>query len=84
MNKKHSKTLQAIFERPTSSSVKWQSLVGLMKEIGCEVEEREGSRVGFVFGDDEVVLHKPHPGNELKKYVVEQLRNYFRNKGIKP
>ncbi|MBF0197057.1 MAG: type II toxin-antitoxin system HicA family toxin [Planctomycetes bacterium] len=53
-----------------------------MKAMGAIVEEREGSRVCFYVLDEAVVLHKPHPGNEIKKYVVDDLRAFFKKKGV--
>lgn len=32
-----------------------------------------GSRVEYVKGNDTILLHKPHPNNELKQYQVRQI-----------
>lgn len=34
-----------------------------------------GSRVMFVKNGIKIMLHKPHPGNEMKNYAVQQLRD---------
>lgn len=36
-----------------------------------------GSRVEFINGDYSIMLHKPHPGNELKPYQIRQLIEYL-------
>ena len=74
---KQSKTLEKIFKRPTSSAVTWAETESLLKHLGYSKLEGNGSRVKFINvdrGNDIISLHKPHPGNELKKYVVEYLQ----------
>ena len=42
-----------------------------------------GSRVIFSNeSKDAILLHKPHPGNELKLYVVEQLLDFLSDRGL--
>lgn len=36
-----------------------------------------GSRVIFIREDDKIMLHKPHPGNEMKHYAVRQLKEHL-------
>lgn len=74
---KHSKTLEKIFRNPTSSAVTWSETESLLKHLGYTKLEGSGSRVKFLnasMDNDIISLHKPHPGNELKKYVVEYLQ----------
>lgn len=40
-----------------------------------------GSRVMFVKNDRKVLLHKPHPGNEMKAYAIRQLKDYLETIG---
>lgn len=39
-----------------------------------------GSRVEFIKGTDTILLHKPHPSNQLKHYVVRQLIDTLQEK----
>ena len=41
-----------------------------------------GSRVSFVNGRYNFILHKPHPQKELKSYVVKRLKNYLEKEGF--
>jgi hypothetical protein len=42
-----------------------------------------GSRVIFSNEDkDSILLHKPHPGNELKLYVIDQLIDFLSDRGL--
>lgn len=40
-----------------------------------------GSRVMFIKDGVKIQLHKPHPGNEMKHYAVQQLRDQLESMG---
>ena len=40
-----------------------------------------GSRVMFVKNGAKILLHKPHPGNEMKWYAVHQLKEQLESLG---
>ena len=44
MQKRHQKTLQALFRQPTSGTVAFADIEALILALGGEVLEREGSR----------------------------------------
>jgi hypothetical protein len=50
VNTKHSKTLKAIFAKPTPSSLVFAHIEALVLSLGGQVFEREGSRVKVVDG----------------------------------
>ena len=55
----------------------WEELVGLLEGVGY-VESRSGrtggSRRRFVHPDAPAIsLHKPHPGNIVKRYVIDDV-----------
>ncbi len=54
----------------------WNDLTSLLKLLGYEKTEGSGSRVKFDNGNplDMINLHKPHPRNEVKAYVIRQVR----------
>lgn len=43
-----------------------------------------GSRVMFTSREHQakILLHRPHPGNELSKYQVRQLREHIEREGL--
>lgn len=45
MNKKHRKTLIAVFTRPTPASIAFSEIESLLVALGGTVGEREGSRI---------------------------------------
>jgi hypothetical protein len=84
MNSRHSKTLAAIFARPTSASVVFADIEALLKALGGTVEEREGSRVRIELKGELWRCHRPHPGKEAKRYQVEEARELLERVGLLP
>lgn len=70
------KVRDKIYCQPTASNLTWNDIAFYLNYFGYRKMQAEGSRVRFIHGEtnDVIRLHKPHPGNELKKYVVEQLQ----------
>ncbi|XQZ98815.1 type II toxin-antitoxin system HicA family toxin [Komagataeibacter rhaeticus] len=84
MNRKHSRTLEAIFANPVSATIKWPEIESLLVAIGCEVIEGNGSRVKFISKGQMLAVHRPHPRKEAKEYQVRAVREFLTNLGIKP
>jgi predicted RNA binding protein YcfA (HicA-like mRNA interferase family) len=51
----------------------WQELETLMKLLGFEKHEGKGSRVKFEKNGLTIMMHKPHPDNEIKDYVRKEI-----------
>jgi len=43
MKRKHQKTLEQIYKRPTSANIQWNDIEALFKALGATVTERAGS-----------------------------------------
>ncbi|MBR9975559.1 MAG: type II toxin-antitoxin system HicA family toxin [Bacteroidetes bacterium] len=56
----------------------------LLRAVGCDCIEGDGSRVGFRFGDLRIDFHRPHPGNEAKPYQLRALKEFLTWIGITP
>lgn len=84
MNSKHRKTLLAVFERPTASSIVFADIEALVKALGGVIREREGSRVTMELNGEQWRCHRPHPGKEAKRYQVEEAREFLTQAGVKP
>jgi hypothetical protein len=74
MSRKHQRTYQAIFARPTSANIDWKDIEALLKFAGAEIEEREGSRVAIVIGGEVNIFHRPHPSPKTDKGAVASVR----------
>jgi len=84
IKKKHRKTLERLFARPVSGTIPWRDIETLSIELGAEVSEREGSRVGvFLFGEVRV-FHRPHPSPVTDKGAVASIRNWLQQNGVEP
>jgi len=84
MNSRHRKTLEAIFAKPTTGTLKFSAIESLLTGIGVELTESEGSRVKFTIPGDAWHAHRPHPGKEAKKYQVESVREFLERNGVTP
>jgi hypothetical protein len=85
MGHKHDRTLAAIFAEPTRANIRWDDFVALVESRGGLVESRGGSAFRFrLAGARPLSLHRPHPGKEMKKWAVEDARQFLREAGITP
>ncbi len=81
---KHRKTLASIFAMPTRANIKFSDIEALVKALGGEVREGDGSRVVLeLFGAREYA-HRPHPGKEARKYMVENIREWLTDLEVTP
>lgn len=81
---KSEKLLKKLLADPTPVTFTYQELVKLLSSFGYMSSERgSGSRVCFYHPKTKAVyyMHKPHPGNELKKYQVVQIIEFIREQG---
>ncbi len=80
----HRKTLEAIFSRPVRGGIRWADIEALFRELGAEVTEREGSRIGvYLFGEVRV-FHRPHPSPDTDKGAVASVRKWLEGNGVEP
>lgn len=82
MNRKHAKTLAAIFAHPTSANIQWRDIEALFKALGAEIEEREGSRVAVILFGEVQVFHRPHPKPATDKGAVASVRKWLDSHGV--
>jgi hypothetical protein len=84
MKKAHQVTLDAIFSRPTRASIRWSAVESLIRALGGEIGQREGSRVAARLNGVIAIFHRPHPRPETKKGAVEAVRQFLLSAGVKP
>ncbi|MBT3255396.1 MAG: type II toxin-antitoxin system HicA family toxin [Deltaproteobacteria bacterium] len=84
MTAKHRKTIAAIFAKPTKANIKFSDIESLIKTLGGEVREGDGSRVVLALLGTREYAHRPHPGKEAKKYMVERIREWLTGLGVTP
>jgi hypothetical protein len=79
MKAKHRRILEAVFAKPTRSSIAFADIESLVVALGGEIREGEGSRVVFEIKGKRLYLHRPRPGKEAKKYQVEAVRDFLQS-----
>lgn len=84
MKRKHKRTLDLIFTRPTPGNIHWEDVLSLFRELGAETSEHEGSRVGVRLFGDRRVFHRPHPSSDTDKGAVESIRKWLEANGMMP
>jgi predicted RNA binding protein YcfA (HicA-like mRNA interferase family) len=78
---KQEKLIRRFCSSPTDFT--WEELVTLLTQLGFEAETRGktgGSRRAFFHPVTSQVinLHKPHPGNIVKQYIIRQLKEVLK------
>lgn len=81
---KHDKTLDAIFELPSRSDLRWAAFVSMVESRGGKVTPGAGSRFRFEYGDVRAVIHRPHPGEQMTKAQTKSARDFLDAAGIRP
>ena len=84
MKTKYRKTLSAIFAKPTKANIKFSDIESLIEALGGEVREGEGSRVVLELSGTREYAHRPHPGKEANKYMVEKIRDWLTDLEVTP
>jgi hypothetical protein len=84
VDRKHRKTLEAIFEKPESATIAWRDVEALFIALGAEISEGSGSRVRVALKDVRAVFHRPHPRKETNKGAVKSVRRFLEAAGVKP
>ncbi len=84
MKKKHQKTLEAIFKKPTPAGISWLDIETLLLNLGADISEGNGSRIRIELNGEDAVFHRPHPGKEADKGAVASMRRFLNNAGVKP
>jgi hypothetical protein len=84
VDRKHRKTLEAIFEKPERAKIAWRDVEALFIAPGAEISEGSGSRVRVALKDVRAVFHRPHPRKETNKGAVKSVRRFLEAAGVKP
>ncbi len=79
---KAEKLLYRFLSRPKDFT--YNELLRLLSSLGYKEQQGSGSRVVF-FNEEikhNIKLHKPHPGNVLKRYQIELVIQELRTNGL--
>jgi len=84
MNRKQTRVLVSVFSQPISGDIKWRDVESLLNGLGAELQERAGSRVAVSLNERIAVFHRPHPGPNLDKGAVRDVRRFLESAGVNP
>ena len=84
MKRKHQKTLEQIFNRPTSGNIPRKDIESLYKGLGADISERAGSRVAVVLFGEVRVFHRPHPSPNTVKGAISSIRKWLEQYEVTP
>jgi hypothetical protein len=84
MKPKHQRTLALIFSHPVAAGIRWKDSEALFIELGAEISEREGARVGVRLFGEARVFHRPHPSPDTDKGAVAAIRKWLLENGVTP
>ncbi|SIR82243.1 HicA toxin of toxin-antitoxin [Aquipseudomonas alcaligenes] len=77
---KRKKLLERFKQLP--KDFEWSELCTLLGHLGYEEEEGSGARKVFQDSEDrQIHLHKPHPGNIIKEYLMKQIKEALEEHG---
>lgn len=76
------KLLKKLLSRPKDFT--YNELIKVLNGFGYVEQQGSGSRVVFFNGSlkHSIKLHKPHPGNILKRYQIDIVIDELKTKGL--
>lgn len=83
MNSKQKKVYEKIFKNPVQSDIEWAEIENLLKSIGANISEGNGSRVRIELNGERAVFHRPHPERVTDKGAIKSMRRFLDNAGVK-
>lgn len=80
---RHDKLLKRFYNLPRDFT--FEETVSLFAQFGFHLESKgstSGSRMEFVndSNDDSFIMHRPHPANVIKGYMMRNILNYLKAK----
>jgi hypothetical protein len=82
MNHKHRKVLHALFSHPVSANIASNSIEAVFRELGANIEQRHGGRLGVRLNDH--FAEFSHDTHTLAPDHVRKVRKFLSDAGIDP
>ncbi|MCP8938318.1 hypothetical protein NK718_07310 [Alsobacter sp. SYSU M60028] len=82
MNHHHRKVLQAIFAHPVSANIDFKDVLSVFGELGAEVDNKTGSRVGVTLNGHNAAFHNAN--HTMPKGEVMQVKKFLQDCGVNP
>lgn len=82
MNHRHRKTLHALFAHPVSANISSRAVESVFKELGGEIEQRHGGRLGVRLNGH--FAEFSHDSHSLEPAHVRKMRKFLEDAGVDP
>ncbi|MEP0320616.1 hypothetical protein [Bauldia litoralis] len=82
MDHRHRKVLHALFAHPVSGNINFTSVQHMLTELGADIDNRSGARIGVTLKGHTVVFHHAH--KTLPVEEVLQVKKFLTDSGIDP
>jgi hypothetical protein len=82
MNHRHRKVLHALFDHPISANIDFKEVETMLRELGAEIDNRSGARIGVKLGNRSAFFH--HANHSLHKDEVVKIKHFLVDCGIDP
>ena len=82
MNHHHRKILHSIFAHPINSNIDLKDVTHVLTELGAEIDNKTGSRIGVSLKGHNVAFH--HSSHSLPKAEVIQIKKFLEACGVTP
>ena len=84
VNRRHGRTLQAIFVTPVNGNIEWRRIEALLLALGASRTERAGAAVSFELNGVVAQFHRPHPDKATLRYRAKDARAFLSQAGVGP
>ena len=82
MNHHHRKVLHAIFAHPVSGNIDFKAVEHLLTDLGADIDNKSGARIGVTLNGHTVALHHAH--KSLPTDEVRQVKKFLEDAGVDP
>jgi hypothetical protein len=82
MNHRHRKVLASLFAHPISANIDFKDVMHVLGELGAEIENKSGNRVGVTLAGHTAAFTHAH--HSLPKEEVIQIRKFLEQCGVDP
>ena len=82
MNHRHRKVLHALFAHPVSANIAPRAVESVIQELGGEIDQRQGGRVGLHLNGQFVEM--AHDSHTLQPDNVRKIRKFLEGADIDP
>jgi hypothetical protein len=82
MDHRHRKVLHALFAHPVSGNINFKAVVSVFEELGAEVDNKSGNRIGVTLNGHSAAFRHAH--HDLPIEEVMQVKKFLATCGVDP